>query len=93
MNGIGICKWCGGDTARMYSGSYQLYCSERCSFEHSESIRIKKEREEKFENERSLSREREENNSKNKTYISLNEVDRIRDAINKFKSLKSGNNK
>ena len=29
MNGIGICKWCGDNTARTYTGSYQSYCSER----------------------------------------------------------------
>ena len=87
MNGIGICKWC-GDTARTYTGSYQSYCSERCSFGHSESIRIKREREEKLEREGYLSQQREHNNSKNKTYISLNEVNRIGDVINKYKSQK-----
>jgi hypothetical protein len=76
MNGIGLCKWC-GNTARKYSGGYQDYCSERCSFQHSESIRIKREREEreeKLERENYLkSRQREDD--QNKTYISINEYE------------------
>ena len=90
MNGIGICKWCGSETRRSYSSGYQLYCSERCNFQHSEALRVKREREEERIRLENLNYQNSLKNEKNKTYINLNEVQSLEEAINKYKSIKSG---